>query len=70
MTTVSPSYSWDIQTRDGGFGLDGVMAANKHKLRGILNGIDYDVWNPRTDALIPAHYSADDMEGKKAAAAR
>ena len=65
VTTVSPSYSWDIQTRDGGFGLDGVMAANKQKLHGILNGIDYDVWNPRTDALIPAHYCADDTEGKK-----
>ena len=66
VTTVSPSYSWDIQTRDGGFGLDGVMAANKQKLRGILNGIDYDVWNPRIDGFLPAHYSADDISGKKA----
>ncbi len=65
VTTVSPSYSWDIQTRDGGFGLDGVMAANKHKLRGILNGIDYDIWNPRTDRLISAHYDAKNLEGKR-----
>ncbi|OUO95254.1 glycogen/starch synthase [Cloacibacillus sp. An23] len=65
VTAVSPSYSWDIQTRDGGFGLDGVMAANKQKLSGILNGIDYDVWNPRADKLIPAHYSADRLDGKK-----
>lgn len=66
VTTVSPRYSWDIQTRDGGFGLDGVMSANKSKLRGILNGIDYDVWNPHTDELIPAHYTVTHREGKKA----
>ncbi|MDO5115669.1 MAG: glycogen/starch synthase [Synergistaceae bacterium] len=65
ITTVSPSYSWDIQTQDGGFGLDGVISANRSKLRGILNGIDYDVWNPSKDALIPAHFSADDRSGKK-----
>lgn len=65
VTTVSPSYSWDIQTQDGGFGLDGVMSANKQKLRGILNGIDYDVWNPSKDSLIPAHYSSERMSGKK-----
>ena len=43
VTTVSPSYSWDIQTRDGGFGLDGVKAANKKKLHGIINGINYEM---------------------------
>lgn len=64
ITTVSPSYSWDIQTQDGGFGLDGVMSANKSKLRGILNGIDYDVWTPKKDPLIAAHYSPSNMAGK------
>ncbi len=64
VTTVSPSYSWDIQTRDGGFGLDGVTAANKHKLRGILNGLDYDVWNPSIDPLMPEQYSGAKREGK------
>ena len=65
ITTVSPSFSWNIQTPEGGFGLDGVTSANRYKLRGILNGIDYDVWNPKTDALIPEHYSAKDLSGKK-----
>lgn len=65
VTTVSPSYSWDIQTHDGGFGLDGVMSTNKSKLRGILNGIDYDVWNPHTDPLLPAHYDVSHRDGKK-----
>ena len=65
ITTVSPSYSWDIQTQSGGFGLDGVVGANKHKLSGIINGIDYDVWNPKTDKLITKRFSAIDMSGKK-----
>lgn len=65
ITTVSPSYSWDIQTHDGGFGLDGVMSQNKARLRGILNGIDYSVWNPHMDKLLPARYDAGHREGKK-----
>ncbi|MDR1650620.1 MAG: glycogen synthase [Synergistaceae bacterium] len=64
ITTVSPHYSWDIQTPEGGFGLHGVFSSLKGKLSGILNGIDYDVWSPSNDPLIPARYSADDMSGK------
>ena len=64
ITAVSPHYSWDIQTPEGGFGLHGVFGNMKSKLTGILNGIDYDVWSPKTDPLIPANYSVDDMEGK------
>lgn len=64
ITTVSPSYSWDIQTHDGGFGLDGVISANKSKLHGIINGIDYDVWNPAKDKLLPRCYSVGHMGGK------
>ena len=64
VTAVSPHYSWDIQTPEGGFGLHGVFSNMKSKLTGILNGIDYDIWNPKTDPLIPANYSADDMSGK------
>lgn len=66
VTTVSPRYSWDIQTKEGGFGLDGVISANRYKLRGILNGIDCDVWNPEKDALLPAGYSVEDRSGKNA----
>ena len=64
-TTVSPNYSWDIQTPNGGLGLDGVIVAHKNKLRGIINGIDYDIWNPKTDSLLPANYSIGDMGGKE-----
>ena len=66
LTTVSPSYSWDIQTQSGGFGLDGVVLEHKNKLRGIINGLDYDVWNPAGDKLISAAFSQSDMRGKEA----
>lgn len=64
ITTVSPSYSWNIQTKDGGFGLDGVILSNKHKLHGIINGLDYDTWSPKTDRMIPAKYTKDNLKGK------
>lgn len=66
ISTVSPSYSWEIQSASGGFGLDGVIVAQKNKLRGIINGIDYDVWNPATDNHLIKNYSAEKMNGKKA----
>ncbi|MDR1472167.1 MAG: glycogen synthase [Synergistaceae bacterium] len=64
ITTVSPHYSWDIQTADGGFGLHGVFSSLKGKLSGILNGIDYDVWSPRNDAYLPAPYDVGNLPGK------
>jgi starch synthase len=64
ITTVSPHYSWDIQTIDGGFGLHGVFNSLRGKLSGILNGIDYDIWNPKSDGLIAKNYSSDDISGK------
>jgi len=64
ITTVSPHYSWDIQTQDGGFGLHGVFSSSRHKLTGILNGIDYDVWNPRKDRYLPSGFDAKDLSGK------
>ena len=57
VTTVSPTYAREICTADFGCGLQGVLQVNRHKLHGILNGIDEDVWNPETDSLLPAHYS-------------
>ncbi len=63
-TTVSPSYSWDIQTPNGGLGLDGVIVAHRNKLRGIINGIDYEVWDPKSDPLLPVNFSIDEMDGK------
>ncbi len=66
VTTVSPQYSWEIQTMKGGFGLDGVLVQNRSKLRGILNGIDYEIWNPAKDPHLPKPYTAKNLAGKKA----
>ncbi len=57
VTTVSPTYAQEIQTPGFGYGFDGVLRANRHKLHGILNGIDQDIWNPATDPYLPDHYS-------------
>jgi len=58
ITTVSPTYAKEICTPEFGYGMEGVLTARKHKLSGILNGIDTDVWNPASDTLIEDHYSA------------
>jgi len=65
VTTVSPSYSWNIQTPNEGCGLDGVILANKNKLHGIINGLDYEIWNPATDGIIPRNFTVSDIAGKK-----
>lgn len=66
ITTVSPSYAWEIQTPEYGEGLDGILRRRSNVLSGILNGIDTDAWNPATDPMIHVNYSAADMSGKKA----
>ena len=66
ITTVSPSYAWEIQTPEYGEGLDGILRDRSSILSGILNGIDTDVWNPATDPMITANYSLSDMSGKAA----
>ncbi len=63
VSTVSPRYAHEIQTRDGGEGMDGLLRA-RGDVVGILNGIDEDVWNPSTDKHIAAHFSAKDISGK------
>lgn len=65
VVAVSPHYSWDIQTYDGGFGLHGVFSDIRNRLSGILNGIDYDIWSPAKDKLLPARFSAKDLSGKR-----
>ena len=64
ITTVSPTYSRDIQQPEFGHGLQGVVRERRDVLHGILNGVDYAVWDPAHDSLLPATYDADALEGK------
>ncbi|HEK84988.1 MAG: glycogen synthase GlgA [Candidatus Saccharicenans sp.] len=64
ISTVSPTYSQEIQTPEFGYGLDGVLRKRKERLFGLLNGIDYQEWNPQTDPALPAHYSKENLTGK------
>jgi starch synthase len=64
LSTVSPRYSQEIQTPEFGVKLDGLLRARRDNLYGILNGVDYDEWNPETDPLIASRYSVDDLSGK------
>lgn len=65
ITTVSRRYSHEIQTVEYGFGLEGVLRSRSQSVTGILNGVDYNQWNPSTDPLIAAHYSPQSLEGKR-----
>lgn len=64
VTTVSPTYAKEIQTPEGGFGLDGLLRVRSDVVRGIVNGVDVETWNPTKDKLLPANYSVKDMAGK------
>ena len=64
VTTVSPTYAREILTPDYGFGLEGVLQKRGEEFRGILNGIDEDLWNPASDPFLPANYRFADMAGK------
>lgn len=65
LNTVSQGYAREIMTPAFGWGLEGVVRERSGDLYGILNGVDYDEWNPATDQLIPANYTADDLSGKQ-----
>lgn len=65
LSTVSRRYALEIQTPEFGHGLDWLTRRRSDRLVGITNGVDYEVWNPATDAELPAHFSADSMEGKR-----
>jgi len=64
INTVSPTYAKEIQTREFGFGLEGVLNKRKDSVFGILNGLDYDIWSPETDKFITKNFSAAKPVGK------
>ena len=65
ITTVSEHYRREILTPSGGCGLDGVLGENAHRLTAILDGADYNVWNPASDRLLPARYDEKKLRGKQ-----
>lgn len=66
ITTVSPSYAWEILDSWYAHGLDRILVTKQYKLRGILNGIDTDIYAPERDRAIAANYTPDDLSGKAA----
>lgn len=64
ITTVSPSYANELQMPFYGEGLDDIFRRRSSQLRGILNGIDVDLWNPATDKLIECNYDEDSLDRK------
>jgi starch synthase len=65
LNTVSEGYAREMQTPEYGWGLEGVVRERSGALTGILNGVDYDEWNPECDPFLAAPYSAADLSGKK-----
>ena len=65
ITTVSNSYAEEIKSEYYGEGLDGLLRARAHDLRGIVNGIDYEDFDPMTDPALVSHYDADTFRTKK-----
>ncbi len=65
VTTVSPSYAKEIQTAAFGFGLEGLLSKRGNEIKGILNGIETDEWNPEADPHLVKNYSATTLAGKK-----
>jgi starch synthase len=66
ITTVSPTYAEEIRTADYGFGLEGVLQKRSRDVAGVLNGADYNVWNPATDPFLVKNFSSGDLSGKRA----
>lgn len=65
LSTVSRRYGDEIQQTENGYGLDWLLRQRSDRLQGIVNGVDYDVWNSETDAELPAHFNAYNLDGKR-----
>ena len=70
VNTVSPTYAREIMTSAGGAGLDGLLRHRSYDLHGILNGLDYDEWNPADDSRLPVNFSPEDDQEEWVAARR
>jgi starch synthase len=64
VNTVSQTYAEEICMREFGLGMEGVLVNRKGSLSGILNGVDYEIWNPEKDSHIPKNYSLKNLSGK------
>ena len=64
VSTVSPNYALEIQTPAFGYGLEGLLRDRANVLGGILNGVDYEEWDPARDRFLPEHYNADRLDVK------
>ena len=64
VTTVSPRHAWEARFTDQGFGLQNTLNIHQGKYGGVLNGIDYEYWNPLNDPCIPSHYDVENIDAK------
>lgn len=64
VNTVSPHHAWEAHHGNEGYGLGHTLHQHQHKFSGILNGIDYDIWNPAVDRYIPFKYTPATLEDK------
>ncbi|OAD22366.1 glycogen/starch synthase, ADP-glucose type, partial [Candidatus Thiomargarita nelsonii] len=64
VTTVSPKHAWEALHTEQGHALGDTLHIHQNKFRGVLNGLDYEVWNPEIDPLIPHHYNIETLENK------
>ncbi|NQT95414.1 MAG: glycogen synthase, partial [Candidatus Omnitrophica bacterium] len=64
LTTVSPTYAKEIQTKEFGCGMEGILQERSKDLYGVLNGIDYEIWDPVTDKTLYKNYGPDSIEDK------
>lgn len=65
LNTVSPTYRQEVLSPDNGFGLEGFLKTRENDLFAVMNGVDYTVWDPAKDPLLPANYGSSTLENKK-----
>jgi starch synthase len=64
VTTVSPTHAWEVRHTEWGHGLGHTLWKHQGKFGGVLNGLDYEMWNPEADPHLPHPYGVDDLDGK------